>query len=344
MTAKRIFITGASGCIGHYLTEALIQRTDHELFLLVRDPAKLRFDLQTRDGVHLLKGSMQQIGDHAELLKTMDVAVLTATSWGGVDEVYEVNVQRTLELIGYLDPQRCEQVLYFSTESILNQRNQLLPEAYELGTDYIRSKYLCLQALGELAIAPRITALFPSLVFGGDAQKPYSHLTSGLPEVMRWLWLIRFFDIDASFHFIHAYDIAQVVAYLVDQPLPPEACDATPSDPVAPVGTPILRQVVLGNEAITANQAIAQACEYFSYRRGLRVSVSFWLVELLIKLFRIQVGSWDRFCMRYRHFVHQNPIHPGRFGLPTYGATLGDLLKLSGIFPPRVERERRSPG
>lgn len=52
---KRIFITGASGCIGHYITEALIQQTDHELFLLVRNPQKLRLKYLDRSRVHLLR-------------------------------------------------------------------------------------------------------------------------------------------------------------------------------------------------------------------------------------------------------------------------------------------------
>ncbi|MHC5828542.1 MAG: NAD-dependent epimerase/dehydratase family protein, partial [Nostoc sp.] len=30
MSQKRILVTGASGCIGHYLTEALIKETDYE--------------------------------------------------------------------------------------------------------------------------------------------------------------------------------------------------------------------------------------------------------------------------------------------------------------------------
>jgi nucleoside-diphosphate-sugar epimerase len=55
---KRIFITGASGCIGHYMTEALIQNTNHELYLLVRNPDKLKFDYQARPGIHLLVGDM----------------------------------------------------------------------------------------------------------------------------------------------------------------------------------------------------------------------------------------------------------------------------------------------
>ncbi|MDE5120331.1 MAG: SDR family oxidoreductase, partial [Trichodesmium sp. St19_bin1] len=42
MSHKRIFITGASGCIGHYIVEFLIQNTHHELYLLVRNPDKLK--------------------------------------------------------------------------------------------------------------------------------------------------------------------------------------------------------------------------------------------------------------------------------------------------------------
>ncbi|MFM7577798.1 MAG: NAD(P)-dependent oxidoreductase, partial [Microcystaceae cyanobacterium] len=37
--SKRLFITGISGCIGHYLADLLIEQTDYELFLLVRNPA-----------------------------------------------------------------------------------------------------------------------------------------------------------------------------------------------------------------------------------------------------------------------------------------------------------------
>ncbi len=321
MTPKRVFITGASGCIGHYLTEALIQNTQHELFILVRNPSKLRFDYRARPGVTLLEGDLRQIEQHQDLLATIDVAVLTATAWGGAEESYDVNVRKTLALIQALDPDRVEQILYFSTESILDANNQLLPEAYELGTDYIRTKYLCFKELESLAIRDRITVLCPSLVFGGDENKPYSHLTSGISEVMRWLWLIRFFDIDASFHYVHAYDIGQVVQQLVNEP---------PREPIAPGS---LRKMILGNPSTTANRAVDEACQYFNQRRVFTVPIRVWLAEFLIRIFRIQVGPWDRFCIRYRHFVHQNPVNPGTFGLPIYGATFSDLLKLSGMMP-----------
>ncbi len=58
---KRIFITGASGCIGHYIVENLINQTDHELYLFVRNPDKLQFDWQNCPRIKLLTGDLRDI-------------------------------------------------------------------------------------------------------------------------------------------------------------------------------------------------------------------------------------------------------------------------------------------
>ena len=79
MTSKRILVTGASGCIGHYISEALIQETSHELYLLVRNPNKLQVNTSFRPGVTVIQGDMRNIEQFADLLLTIDVAVLTAT-------------------------------------------------------------------------------------------------------------------------------------------------------------------------------------------------------------------------------------------------------------------------
>jgi nucleoside-diphosphate-sugar epimerase len=315
MTAKRILVTGASGCIGHYICDRLIRETSHELFLLVRNPQKLKFDYNARPGVTVLQADLREIEQFANLLKTIDSAVLTATAWGGAQEVYDINVVKTLRLMNLLDPDVCQQVIYFSTASILDRHNQLLKEAGELGTDYIKSKHNCFQQLPRLAIAPRITTVFPTLVFGGDEQKPYSHVTSGLPEIAKWINLIRFFKADGSFHFLHGEDIAQVVLHLLEHP---PALGAS-------------RQLVLGNSAITVNQAVEQICHYLNKPVFLRVSLSTRLADLFIVLFRIQMAAWDRFCLSYRHFTYENPVSPASYGLPTYCPTIPDLLKVSGV-------------
>jgi nucleoside-diphosphate-sugar epimerase len=312
---KRIFITGISGCIGHYLADALIENTEHELFLLVRNPAKLQFNSQIRSGIHLLTGDMAHLEPYDDLLKSMDVAILIATSWGDPQETYEVNVVQTLGLINRLDPQRCEQIIYFSTASILNRQGQPLKEAGELGTDYVRTKYLCHQALSHLAIADKVTTVYPTLVFGGEERKPYSHLSGGFGEILNWINLIRWFRADGSFHFIHAKDIAQVVAYLVDYP------------------QGHYQDVVLGNASLTVDAAIAEICTYLQKPIYFQIPLSLAWANFFIKVFRLQMADWDRFCLDYRHFTYQDPRNPASFGLTPHCATVPDLLQIHGILP-----------
>lgn len=313
----RIFITGASGCIGHYLVETLIENTDHELFLMMRNPAKLKVPTDQRSGVTILEGDMRKVAQFADLLKTMDTAILVATSWGDPKESYEINVEKTLELMSLLDPERCQQVIYFSTASILDKDNTPLKEAGEIGTDYVRTKYICHEKMGELAIAPKITTVFPTLVFGGSDTKPYSHISGGLPEVAKYIGIIRFISADGSLHFIHAKDIAEVVRHLVDHPPGPN--DA--------------RELVIGNPAKTANQVVTDISQYLGKRRYFTVPLSFGLANALIKIFNIRMADWDRFCMRYRHFTYQNPVTPSSFGLKDHYPTVADVIRSAGVTP-----------
>ncbi len=312
---KKIFITGSSGCIGHYLLENLIENTEHELFLLVRDPDKLKFNYQSRTGIHILLGNLENIGEHADVLKTVNTAILVATSWGGDTESFEINVQKTLELISLLDFSICEQVIYFSTASILNRQNQPLPEAGELGTNYVRTKYIAHARLEELPIANKITTVYPTLVFGGDKNKPYSHISGGLPEVIKFMDLIRWFKADASFHFIHAQDIAQVVAYLVDHP-PQEGGN---------------RDFVLGNQRIMLDEAVAEICQYLGKKVYFQIPFSIGWANFFIKVLKIKMAAWDRFSLEYRHFYHDKTFTPASFGLSNYCATVAELFQERGI-------------
>ncbi len=316
MSQKRILVTGASGCVGHYLSEALIKETNHELYLLVRNPSKLQVDTQARPGITVLQGDMQEISFFADLLKTIDTAVLTATAWGG-DNTFKINVDKTLELMSLLDPDRCEQVIYFSTASVLGRNEQPLKEAGEIGIDYVRSKYDCLHKVPKLDIAPKVTTVFPTLVLGGEADKPYSHISSGISEVTKYIDLIRFLQVDGSFHFIHGRDIATVVRYLIDNP---------PRENQS-------RKLVLGQAQLTANQAIEDVCAYLGKKIIFRLPLSLSLANIIIAVFRIQMDAWSRFCMNYRHFIYKNAVNPASFGLPNYCATMSDVLKISGVKP-----------
>ena len=327
----RILVTGASGCIGHYISEILIQETDCELYLLVRNPQKLQIDT-TRPGVKVLQSDLAKIEQFADLLKTIDIAVLVATVWGG-DNTFEINVNKTIQLLNLLDSEKCQQVIYFSTASVLDRQNNLLKEAGTLGIDYIRSKYETLSKLPELAIAPKITVLFPTLVLGGDAQKPYSHLSAGLPDVAKWINIARFFKTEGSCHFIHGRDVAQVVKYLIysrerqGDKRAEEATLATSHQPLATLPTPY----VLGQKLITANQVIEEICAYLNKKIYFRIPLYSSLTNLFIVLFRIQMAEWDRFCLQYRYFTYKNIVNPSSFGLPSYCPTLSDALRIHGV-------------
>jgi predicted enzyme related to lactoylglutathione lyase len=225
---------------------------------------------------------------------------------------------KTLALMERLDPEVCQQVIYFSTASILDRQGNAMKEAGTIGTDYIRTKYLCHQALPDLAIASKITRVYPTLVFGGDKNKPYSHLSGGLKDILRWINLIRWFKADGGFHFIHAQDIAQVVGYLVDHP--PEKDDS--------------RDLVLGNAPLNVDQAIAEIAGYLNKKIYFGIPLSIALANFFIKVFRIQMADWDRFCLDYRHFTYPQPTSPKTLGLPAYCSTVAELLQISGIEKP----------
>ncbi len=320
---KRIFITGASGCIGHYMTEALIQNTNHELYLLVRNPDKLQFDCNARRGIHILQGDMSRIEEYSDLLlKEINIAILAATAWGGQGETYDINVVKTISLINLLNPKICDRIIYFSTASILDRQNKLLLPASQFGHDYIRTKYQCFSQLAKTAIADKIIAVFPTLVFGGDKDKPYSHLSSGITDVTKWISLIRWFSLDGSFHFIHAEDIARVIGYLVEHP---EYSPPQEDNPEA------IDCLVLGNPAISVNKAIAEISQYFNKRVYLRFPLYIWLANIFIKIFRIQMDSWSRFSLDYRHFTYTNAVTPSSFGLEDYCRAIEDLMRVSGV-------------
>jgi len=305
---KKVFITGASGCVGHYLIEMLLEKTNYELYLLVRDRRKLQINLSDRPNVHIIEDSMQSIGNYGELLKTMEFVVSTAAGWGG-DEAFVVNRDKTIELFSSLDPQICERAIYFSTASILDSHNQIIPEAGKFGTAYIASKHACLETLENSIIRDRLITVFPTLVFGGADDKPYSHLSRGLKDILKYVPYARFLKTDGSFHFIHAIDISQIITHLL----------TTPTLPKSPA------RLVLGMSRLTAQDLIAQFCEHLNLKVRWQLEITPFILDIVIKLFRIEVAEWDRFCIAQRHFTY-DVVSPETFGLTSKYPRLANFL------------------
>ena len=147
-------------------------------------------------------------------------------------------------------------------------------------------------------------------------------IAAGLLEAVRWLWLARFLRADASFHFIHAADIARVCAHLA----------TTPQRPNPEAGQGKVRRLVLGQPAVTVNQTVRSLV---GWRRGwmppVGLDLSEWLIEGLIKLLRIDVNAWDRFSIRQRHFVHEPISPPERFGMVSHAPTLEAVFEDAGL-------------
>ena len=322
----RILITGAAGCVGQYTAEHLYRHSDAHLLLLLRDPSKLKAVPANDPRITLLVGDLRDLEPHAAAIASATRVIHTATAWGDPERAYQVNVVAVKRLLQLLDPQRIEQIIYFSTASIVDRQLRLLPEAMPYGTEYIQTKAQCLQDLEVHPLADRIVAVFPTLVFGGRVvpgdPHPTSYLTAGVKEAIPWLWLAKWLRTDANFHFIHAADIATVCAHLA----------VTPHGPNPESGQGAVRRLVLGQAPISINRTVATLVRW---RRGwyppLGLDLRGWLIEGLIKLLRIEVNAWDRFSIRQRHFVHEPVSPPERFGLTSYAPTLEAVLEKAGV-------------
>ena len=88
--------------------------------------------------------------------------------------------------------------------------------------------------------------------------------------------IYRWFQADGSFHFIHGYDIAQVVIYLLEN-----------SDNL---DTSYEQKFVLGNQPLTVDRAIQEICDYLNKKIYLQISLPIWLANIFIKVFNIQMG------------------------------------------------------
>ncbi|WP_320674388.1 NAD(P)-dependent oxidoreductase [Prochlorococcus sp. MIT 1341] len=325
MNRELILITGASGCVGQYVCAWLLENSEADLLLWLRDPTKLTAISKNNSRVRLIVGDLREADSFNEELSKVTRVIHTATAWGDPERARQVNVVAVKEILRLLNPNLLEQFIYFSTASILNRELQPLPEALLYGTEYIQTKAQCLRELEVHPLAERIIAVFPTLVFGGridgKSSFPSSYLTEGLIEASKWLWLARLLRTESSFHFIHAADIAFVCGHLATTP--------HLKNPEANQGA--LRRIVLGQPAITINQAIKALCIW----RGLWWTPGLplwgWLIEVLIKVLPIKINDWDRFSIKQKHFTH-NPISPPeRFGGKSKAKDLEAVLNQSGL-------------
>lgn len=314
----RILITGATGCVGTYLLRGLLQKTGHEVVALIRHPSRLAKDLQGHPRLHILQADLRDIDRIGPSLAGIDAAFLVATSWGGRDSM-AVICGANLAMTDLLAKAGCQRVFYFATASVLDRAEALLDVARDQGTDYIRAKYTLVKGMEARASSLHVTGLFPTLVLGGDPAgqtAPLSHLGRLLPQILRWIGLVRFVDAEARFHLIHAADITTVCLHLLDHP------DKTASG---------AERIVLGNPATTPDVLVHQACQHLGRKRRRIVTLGPRWAAAVIWAFRIQLSPWDAYCMNHPDQSYDQAINPANLGLPVAMPDLAAGLKLIGI-------------
>lgn len=306
--SEQIFITGATGCIGHYvLNELSASFPAATLHLLVRRPERFKQDFLNWDNVVLHKGDMDDVGKFKDVFKTVDYLVHIATVWGyNLDDNLRINKTRTLEMLSYLDPQKIKKIIYFSTASILTQNNQLSDAAKTEGTPYVKSKYHGYLALKQCDLSDKVVTLFPTVVLGGSDKHPYSHISQGLLEIKKSIRWARWFKVPGSFHFLHAEDIAKMVSISMTN-------DDLPVD------------IVMGNKEITFNDAFLELASFVKKAPLLRLSLPRWFFRALTRIFKKRIDSWGRHCLNHPYFNYDTH-NPEDFNHAVSFPTLSTVL------------------
>ncbi len=302
---KKLFITGSTGCIGSYVLDKFLSNPDYELHLLVRNPGRLSINYKKYSNLTVHTGDLAHIENHREVLSQMNYLIHVATAWGKESSEF-INVEKTHEMFRYCREGLCEKIIYFSTASILGKDNRPVKEAFTLGTPYIKSKYMAYEKLCASPVREKTVTLFPTLVFGGDENHPYSHISGGLMRNPWYLKLLRFFYADGAFHFLHAKDIAKVTEYVLTHDTEK-------------------KEYVLGNTVITPGEAIEELASVFNMPLYFRIKILPDIVLFLAWLFRIKIDPWDRYCIKAPFFQY-DVVNPKSFGLKNSFPDLESIL------------------
>ena len=288
---------------------------------MVRDKNKLPLAIQKNKRIKLLTCDIRECNRFRKEISQVNFLIHTATAWGDPKRAYDVNIKAFEELVGMLEKDKLEKIIYFSTASILNEQCELMRESLTYGTEYIQTKYKCFERLKESSFAEKTFAVFPTLVFGGTLNKrskyPVSYLTSGLKEINKWLWMARFLKLDSKFHFIHANDIAQICGFLIKN--------------YKEENYKGFKKFVLGQNFISIDDAINILLKRNGMNRYFSIPLTKTIMKILLRVLPLQMTPWDSFSIKKYNFNHVPITNPEKLNLKSYARTLQDVLRLAKL-------------
>ncbi|MEK7376191.1 MAG: hypothetical protein AABZ57_03350, partial [Candidatus Margulisiibacteriota bacterium] len=193
------------------------------------------------------------------------------------------------------------------TASILGRDGRVNDVMGNIGTPYIKGKYLMYKKIKESAVDQKTIVFFPTWVLGGDRTHPLSHGYNAINQAKKWLWLARFFSIDLKFHYIHAKDIAQITCHLLKS-------------------GQTSGEFVMGNPAITADHFIDEARRFFGLRRSLKLRLNPDLIVKIANFTGKKLSTWDMHCIENRNLEFKT-VNCGTFGLDSQFAKIESILQ-----------------
>lgn len=305
-----VFMTGATGCIGSYILTELLQHSRAHIMVLVRPPKSLPAILQNHRQIEILYGDLNQIHRFKSELAKTRILIHTAVAWGG-SASFTVNLRQTHQLLAALNPEVCEQIIYFSTASLLGKQADWTQRSLYAGTDYIRSKSACMQWLKHQWLknsiwSNRFYTLFPTVVLGGDENHPWSAASKGLKQLPQWLPWLNLISAQGRFHWIHARDIARMVYHWITKGWPAQ-------------------EVILGNPAQHVTEVLEHLRQYAGLPKLPRLPLDPCL-PILLPLLSMWMSNWDRYSFYHRHLQYPC-IDPRKCGLEPGYENLADVLK-----------------
>ncbi|MEM9710415.1 MAG: NAD(P)-dependent oxidoreductase [Pseudomonadota bacterium] len=312
----RVFITGGSGCVGHYLVHRFLEDPETELVLLLRRPERLTLPNGSEGRVTVLKGDLRSGPEHREALQGIDLGLLAATAWGGKD-TFDITVGANLTLTDLLIEGGAKKIVYFASASVLARDGSLLDQAREIGTEYIQAKYRLVEEIETRSDRARLTGFFPTVIFGGGAAPvgaPLSHFARMLFENQRWLPLLRHLSAPGRLHLIHPGDIATLAWHFAHQP-----------------ETEGYARVVLGNAPVRVDDLIGDLARAAGRRHRPLLRVTDGRLRAFAKLFRARLSEWDWYCATHTDQSYPTAIMPGDLGLKVEMPDMAAGLKSIGF-------------
>ena len=170
----------------------------------------------------------------------------------------------------------------------------------------VKSKLDAYKAITASKWSNKVVTLFPTMVLGGGDNAPYSHISQGLLDIRKHLKWARWFHLNGAFHFLHAEDIAKMVAISMTQDVPSD--------------------IVMGNPKITFNDAILEMAEYIGKKPWVQLNIPQWVINALVFIFKRRMDTWGAHCAKHPYFEYD--VHaPYHFGEEISFSSLTSVLK-----------------